>query len=350
MNWQKTANSYFKNSMNDDSRLWLKDAVDLSCKKLLSEMTRDEILQVALDPKLHCFSCARLVRTQIWQTLARVMAGKVKLPGHNVRSFWYGFVDPLFRQFQLYPKAAVADPAVRAYAQQLIEDFPYERYRVEELVDNPEVTKNYTQDMSEDCIRDFVLAKVFKYQGPFRFEDPSAGKKLVGTHNASLLFVVEKEGLWGTAQDYYYEYGITVMASKGNPSWVAIEYLTDQIRAKGIKNIRLATLVDYDPGGYGIADDYANKLEVSGFKIKTNTMITSLNFFPKVIQETSADDYSHCKTKGKQKLADQWFAKTNGVHGRKAGIHIDLADFKLIDKSVKRWFNANSSKGRVEDY
>ena len=86
------------------------------------------------------------------------------------------------------------------------------------------------------------------------FADLTAQYKLVGTHQASLVLVCEKAGLWKLISKYHLLYGITVMCSQGNPSWVSLEYLKEQLEAKGIKNIHLATLNDWDPNGFNIAD------------------------------------------------------------------------------------------------
>lgn len=349
MNWKQTADHYFKTheTLNDQNRLWLQTNVALDCKKQLQNMTRDEVLAVAEDPKNHGFSASRLARTLVWQSLARTICKEVRPLGGNIRRFYYVYLDPLFTQFDLYGHLR-DDPGFEGYVQRLTESFPYERYAPHELASNPHITKAYAQDLNEDILRDFVLQGVFRYQGPFLFTDMTASFKLVGTHNASMMIAVEKTGLFGVVQSYYNMWGTTVMASDGNPSWLAVEYLSDQLKAKKIRNIRLATLNDWDPGGFNICDDYAHKLEFYGFRVKT-TMITNLTLFTKQKLITAADDLTHLKP-AKQKLADQWFAKTNGIDGRKAGIHIDDADFKRVDKAVERWFKANSDKAKTEDY
>src|ERR1035441_2986295 len=87
MKWQTAANNYFKHheTLNDENRAWLKAKVALDCKTLLDDMTREQIIQVAQDPKDHGFSAARLVRTLIWQTLARILCGDDEATGGNIR-------------------------------------------------------------------------------------------------------------------------------------------------------------------------------------------------------------------------------------------------------------------------
>jgi hypothetical protein len=344
MKWQTAANNYFKHheTLNDENRAWLKAKVALDCKTLLDDMTREQIIQVAQDPKDHGFSAARLVRTLIWQTLARILCGDDEATGGNIRSFWYAYVDPLFTKAQLYKEVA-NDPSFVQYARALTDHFPYNRFSPAELVKEIAFTKNYTLDLNEDCIRDFVINKIFKYQGPFMFADLTAQYKLVGTHQASLVLVCEKAGLWKFISKYHLLYGITIMCSQGNPSWVSIEYLAEQLEAKGIKNIHLATANDWDPNGFGIADDYAHKFETFGFKLKDRTMLTRLDLFLKDDLEQKAEDLTHL-TGGKKTEAEAWFLKTQGINGRKAGIHIDQAVKDRIDKVVKHWVDANAKK------
>jgi hypothetical protein len=343
MTWQETATDYYKNhpTLNDENRLWLRENVDLDAQ-LLQDMTRDQILQSAIEPKTHAFSAARLERTLVWQTLARIICGDLDSPAANIRTIYYMFSDPLFTQFNLY-KEVQADPGFQSYTRALTESFPYDRYSTAELVGQPEISKGYISDLTEDVIRDFVTQQVFRYQGPFLFIDDNAQYKLLGLKNSSMVFVTEKRGMFGVCRRYANLYGVTVMASQGNPSWVTLEYLADQLHAKKDKNLRLATLCDYDPGGYNIALDFKHKFETYGFKIKNHTMITSLDLFSQDTLDNKAEDLSHL-SKGKQTQADEWFAETNGIHGRKAGIHVNLADPKLIDHAVKVWFDANVHK------
>ena len=335
--------------MNAQNRAWLTKNAAIDYKKILQNSTRDEILALSADPHTHTFSAARLLRTLIWQSLARIICGNIEPPAGNVRSFWYGFVEPLFNQFSLFI-ALKDDVEFHNYLSELVEEgFPFERYTLVELSEETGVKRNYVCKLGEKMLRDFVLQGIFQYQGPFLFVDSLAAYKLVGTHAASLMFVVEKVGLFKLCQMYHASYGLTAMASRGNPSWASLEYLAEQLKAKGIKNIHLAELVDWDPGGFGIARDYAGKLESFGFKIKTNTMVTNLELFDKKVLETDATDL-HGKNKGKQKLIDEWYAQTNGIYGRKAGIHCDKANPKKITKFMDRWVQANMASAREEDY
>ena len=349
MNWKQAADSYFKTheTLNNTNRDWLKANVALDCKKLLKDMTRDEVLAIAEDPNGHGFSAARLARTVVWQSLALTLCGKADPLSGNIRRFYYVYLDPVFTQFDLY-SSLTKDPGFQAYVQELTETFPYTRFSAQELEVDPRITKSYAQDLNEDTLRDFVLQGIFRYQGPFLFTDMTAGLKLMGTHNASMIVVVEKGGLFSVIQKYHNLYGTTAMASDGNPSWLAVEYLSDQLKARKIRNIHLATINDWDPGGFNIADDYRHKFEFFGFRVKA-TMITNISLFTKEKIRTSANDLTHVRP-NKQKETDEWFAKTNGINGRKAGIHVDDADFKRVDKAVDRWFQANSPKAKVEDY
>lgn len=349
MTWKQEADNYFKTheTLNDENRAWLKANVDLDCKTLLLKMSRDQILGVGTDPKTNAFSASRLARTLVWQTLARVLAKEIKPRCGNIRAFYYNYLDPLLVTFNLY-KELRHDPEFQAFTRALTEDFPYERYTRAELVEKVEISKSYAQDLNEDVLRDFVKHKIFKYSGPFLFPDTEAGYRLIGTSNASLFVVIEKDGLWDLARGYWSQYGITVMTSKGNPSWVATEYLADQLAAKKIKHVRMATIVDWDPGGACIAEDYKAKLENFGFRV-SSTMITKPSLFLKSVLK-GADDLSHLKNKAKQKLVDEWFEKTGGIDGRKAGIHVNLAVTERIDKAVDDWFGTNSSKALAEDY
>ncbi len=339
MGWRETGERHLA-KLPERDRSWVEMNVDLKVGDL-RQVSREEALRSASLPKTNRFSGARLLRTFVWQIGTKILAGELPSIHSNIRALYYAHSDPLFAQLQLYGKVKSEETFRRFLSAETRS--PVRSKMVSVIAKDPIVTKNYVSDLTEDVVADFVRNHVFRYQDPFQFRDDNAEFSALGKLHSGLVFVTEKRGMWNLCQRYGQKYGITVMSSQGNPSWLSLEYLSDQIKAKGTRNVRLAILCDYDPGGFSIAKDFKDKFEAYGLKVKKHDILTKLDLFEPYILENQAEDLTHLG-KGKQTQADAWFAQTNGIDGRKAGVHVNLASEDRVDKAVRAWFKRNSQK------
>lgn len=127
------------------------------------------------------------------------------------------------------------------------------------------------------------------------------------------------------------------MVSQGQPSLVAAEYFADELRAKKIKRVALAGLVDWDPSGFLIARTYRRNFERLGFGIKNFTILTRLDLFTEHSLKTKSYDLTKVAP-GREKLTQSWFLETKGIHGERRGIYVNHARRGRVDKAVKDWY------------
>lgn len=327
MTWQEALQDYF-DKLKPEPQQWLRKWVLLDAP-LLAEIEDTESLTALFRQKGKLVHTA-LLRTLVWQTLGLVLAGIEEPVRGNIRSFWYNFIDPLYSRHKLYKEIRSDDPSFQRFLEQADET----------LLRGPEdqVKKTYTADLNEQTIQEFVFAGIFKYSGPFEFQDSKPGQALVGRGTASIVLFCEKEGLLNLIKEAYQDHGISIMCSNGNPSTLSLELFSDQLKAKKIANLSLGGLVDYDPQGFIIADDYLEKFQAFGFKIRSFTMLTSLALFT---DKALAEDYNDLEkvSPNKEKQTQAWFEKTGGIHGKRRSIHLNKASKPRIRKAWTQWIN-----------
>jgi len=127
---------------------------------------------------------------------------------------------------------------------------------------------------------DFVIGGFFRFQGEFQFQDPREAFRIIGAKRPRYIFFTEKEGLFWLCKEIAKKYGITAVASHGEPGYLTMEYFSDALKARGVKTVEIASLTDYDPWGYNIAKSFEAKMKEPVFGFGTNlTSLTSLKLF-----------------------------------------------------------------------
>ncbi len=339
MTWQEALAQYYEThpTLNDANRAWLQKKVVLDAP-LLEELQRDELIaRFTVDDTLNH---TLLVATLVWQMLGKILAGVEEPIEGNLRSFWYTIADPFYQRKELY--TTVKGPDFEAYLDELESSPEHEGESRAKLANSNTIKVSYCKDLCEDVIQSFVMEGVFRYQGPFQFVDPHPDLHLLGEGRASLIFFVEKAGLFKKyCREIYNELGITVIASKGFPSLLCLEYVADELRAKKIKNVALAGLVDYEPAGFLIAKDYRDKFSWLGFGIKNFTRLTSTKLFT---QDKLDNDYRDLTNvhPSREKITQAWFEETGGIDGKRRGIQVDFASKTRVKKAVATWYKEQS--------
>ncbi|MGB4966782.1 MAG: hypothetical protein WBO35_01120 [Candidatus Saccharimonadales bacterium] len=347
MTWAEALDHYYQThpTLNDENRLWLRTKVKMDIP-LVADMAREQIREIfTVDGR---FSHSLLVRTLVWQTLGQLIAGEIEKFNGNVRAFWYAIVDPIYEHNQLYSEVIETTPKFIT----LVEEFQY-RQRSQSLdfaatARKNKVKKKYVVDLSEDSLGEFVEQHIVRYKDQFNLTDGKNGFRLIGEGWASLIFFVEKEGLFADyCDDIHKKYGISVMASRGFPTRIGLESFGDQLRAKKIKNVGLAGVVDYDPSGYLIFDDYRHQFEAAGFGVKNHTRLTSLDLFTEYALDNKYDDLTKVKP-NREKLTQKWFEKTGGIHGKRYGIHVNHASKPRVRNAFDQWYQQQVERIKAE--
>lgn len=346
MTWQEALDQYYQTheTLNDENRLWLKNNVKMDIP-LIMKMAREKILELfTVDGHLEH---SQIVRTLVWQTLGQLIAGEMENLKGNVRAFWYAIADPVYEHNQLYAEVNESAPEFS----KVVEDFQF-RQRSRSLdfaamARKIQVKRKYIVDLCEDALGEFVEQRILRYQA-LNLSDGKSGFRFPGEGRASLVFFVEKEGLFETyCKTIYNQYHISVMASRGFPTHIGLEAFGDQLRARRIKNVALVGLVDYDPSGYLIFDDYRRKFEIAGFGIKNHTRLTCLDLFTERALAENYEDLTNVHPR-REKMTQQWFEKTGGIHGKRYGIHANHASKSRVLNAFDRWYREQIERLTLE--
>ena len=337
---------------------------------LIDEMSRDQII-ATFSRKVkgqNVLNNSLLVRTLIWQSMGLILAGVEDPPMGNLRSFWYQFADPIYTRHLLYEgMSSSKDPEFKAFlvlkqqkaiqsvirrhpavisaigpipASGLMKPPPGQGIPSIAQLETKTAKQSHIENLCEDCLQEFVTQEIFRYQGPFKFENHNEGAGLIGSR-ASLLFFVEKQGLKKKYCDRYFKkYNISVLWSEGQPSFLMCEDFADQLRAKKVSRIAYGGLVDYDASGYSIARTYRSHFEKLGFATKGFTILTTPALFTErsLAEDSEPIDKPDASKDKKKTMNDKWFAETGGINGKRRGIHVNHAMMSRVDKAVEAWY------------
>jgi hypothetical protein len=103
----------------------------------------------------------------------------------------------------------------------------------------------------------------------FNFLDKDAPYKLIGLDNPHIIVFAEKEGFISILRDIHETYGCTIIATGGQGSFLSINYLVSGMVEAGIdinQEFICVSLVDFDPVGWNIGDEFIEKLQNSGMR------------------------------------------------------------------------------------
>lgn len=280
----------------------------------------------------------RLLLTLIWQYWLLIQMGEEEPVRGNLRSFWYQVVEPFYRQHQLLARTEGFTEWVGIFPT-AVADLPTadsgrgdRAGRIVELM-----TENIGQ---------FIWHHVFTFSGEFEFQRPMDHLAYVGKDDAKFLFFTEKEGLWWLCEMLYGEpeKSISVMASNGQPSFLSLEYYVKQLLRR-TKKVWVGVFSDYDPWGWSIAINLADKLRFLGLSYVEAYYLTSTRLFTPQ-QIANGRDLSTHPHKSQVK---HWVEDTGGVDGRPIALHIDVIS-SAKKEQLARDFVRYADSGKLDKH
>ena len=328
MNCKDVQKEVIKN-LTEEQNEWLKKKVDLKAKDIRNMLTEDIRKTFPGKPKesnnhqfLSTVNDSRLIYTFIWQCYIKIKAGQLNPIMGNMRSFWYKELGPLMKRHNIVQTDE--GPPIRGLS----------RGGGREL---------YLLDKMSKAFDQFALRAFFKFKGEFQFQDPREAFRIIGKNKPSHVFFTEKEGLFWLCKQYAKDYGITVIASHGEPGLLTMEYFADELKARKVKKVKIASLTDYDPWGFNIAESFAEKLRepIFGFKQVIQTPLTCMDLFDQAVIDYAKRDLNKVSP-SKVKQVDDWMTITHGIKGERYGMHIDNANFEKVKIVVEAWFNSGN--------
>ncbi len=353
-NWTDVAQDVLGsiNSVQDD---WLRKNVDVEASDIRS-MTTEEIkkvfpgkfklLQNGEDNQDAGVNDARLIRTFIWQSYLMIKSNELKPMKGNMRSFWYRELGPFLKDHGLFESDRFESSEPPVEVMRIGEDFIDDESRVIEFerIFRGQGRELYLLDKMSKSFDDFVLLGFFRFQDEFEFQDPREAFRIIGVKRPRYIFFTEKEGLFWLCKEIAKTYGISAVASHGEPGYLTMEYFVDALKAKGVKNVEIGTLTDYDPWGYNIAEGFGKKMEtpIFGFGVNSNRL-TSLGLFTDYTIEHKKRNLNNVSP-SKVKQVDAWMKITGGIYGTRYGIHVDNAEIDWIKAAVKKWLKRVGKK------
>ncbi|MBU4446857.1 hypothetical protein KJ656_17535 [bacterium] len=333
MNWQEIQEIILK-ELTPEQLWWVKKNVVLESddmRKMSTEEIREQF-PGGSTPGISTINDSEFIKTFIWQSFLMIKSKELKPIKGNLRSFWYRELRPFYKNHDLLETDEGPPVTLSLREMEMLLDLS--------LLDPGRGTgrESYLIDKMGRGFTDFVLKGIFRFKGEFDFKDSMDSFRIIGTKRPRLIFYTEKEGLFWFCQEIASKYGISALASRGEPGYLSMEYFADALKIHGVANVEIIALTDYDPWGYNIAEEIGNKMQepVFGFKVKT-THLTSLDLFtPEVIEY--AKRYLGNVSPPKLKQVAKWMKETGGINGEPYGMHIDHAEMDRVRKAVDKWY------------
>jgi len=296
----------FEDTLEPEDWKWLNKAIAWEAGDVL-EASKKEIMawfgaRATGRPDKNKVNDTRLLYTMIWQSWVKIQADVEDPVEGNVRSYWYQTVEPFYQYHNLL--------------------------LVEETPGSPKKPLAIDSLVTE-LFGDFVRHRIFKYRGAFNFNRPIDALYRLGDDKAKFLFFTEKEGLWNMCKALnaggvdHTEPSISVMASKGQPSFVTLEFLARDLQVKkGVGNLIVGIFADADPWGLGIEEQIDAKMRFLGFKTVTTYRLTTPDLFTPA-QVAKGKDLTQVHP-SQRKLVERWMEVTGGHYGKLIGLHVDV--------------------------
>lgn len=259
-------------------------------------MTRKELLQYfSFKTKGGKINVTLLLKNLIWQTYTWIKQGKLPAIDGNIRSFWYRSVKLIFSRlgFKL-------------------------------------TGTRYTEAVYDTFVEMVTKLRLFHY-ADFGFVDERGHARVTGKNNGNLILFVEKDGLFGLVRKLALKYDATGIALGGFPSYLTTEFFVNDLVNLGIRdNIRLFSMVDYDPSGYWIEREFTQQLKDFGLEVVSVSSLVNPD-------ELSSELVEVCKYKLKQEAkTSNWLKITGGISGEAFGLEADALEYSRLKGTYEK--------------
>ncbi len=347
MRWKEIEEEVIE-ELKEEQKSWLRRKVELETKDL-HDMSTEEVRRIfpgkpkssddSEETELSTVNDSKLIYTLIWQSYLKLKVKELEPFGGNLRTFWYEVQHPFFKNHDLLETDEGPPLSVEVYRELMAlaeEDRNLQRALMGAY--RGKGRELYLQDRMSKSFDQFVIRGFFRFQDEFKFKDTREAFRIIGRTNPRFILYTEKEGLFWRYKKIALELGITIIASHGEPGYLTMEYFSDELKKRKVKNVEVAALTDYDPWGFNIAKSFGEKMSepVFGFGVHLSHL-TGLELF----EEESIDYFKRDLRKvslNKKKQVERWLKETGGINGEPWGLHIDNADFPRIEKAVKKWY------------
>ena len=229
------------------------------------------------------------IKNVIWQTYEKLQAGETPFDIGNLRSFWYYIKDTMDR--------IGANKKGNPYL------------------------------IVSDMFMVMVKAGLFKYKD-FRFVDDDADQRHHARTHPTIILIAEKTSYKSFLKKVTRDFDITTIATRGQSSYLSIEYFVDELRDRGVdlsSEFMIFSIVDFDPAGDIIATKFVENLQDNGIK---NIRVFPGKFYKHFRRKDLAVRANMTKAQRKKTfriplkvrksgLAAKWAARTGGVNGKK---------------------------------
>ena len=224
-----------------------------------------------------------LIKNLIWQAHIWISNGKMDIFEGNLRSFWYSNVKSVLSRLGL------------------------------------DVSGNkYTEKVYDAFVELVSVHHLFRYID-FGFSDDRAHVREIGRKNGNLLLFVEKDGLYNIVRKIALKYGATAVSLGGFSSYLTMEYLVRKMAGKGLlrEPVHLFGLLDYDPSGHWIGEEFQKQLEVYGIEIGSFYTLVDPGRLPDELVKI-------CKYRLKaSSRTKNWLKHSGGIDGKAFGLEAD---------------------------
>ena len=316
-------------------RRWLEERIRLDAPDVRTLQTREEAL--AWFPRRARgrpdVNDAWLIRTFTWQLVLRILAGEERPVRGNLRSMWYRELRKILLRLGLMtPEDDIpaSGPAVALRVNGVLAPQPRGTDR-----------GKYLLDLLEDAFQEMFLAGFFRY-ADLEVYDARENFWTLGVSRGNIVFFTEKEGLYWLCREIQARFDVTIVASRGSPIWITVDYLRAVLRRRNYANLWVVCLTDFDPWGHAIARQARSKLAdpVNGFRNVRMHVLTHLGLFtPERLQGSKRYLLTGHEGEGDpvRTVVERWVEETGGIGGEPYGIHVDHAEPHLVVEGFAQW-------------
>lgn len=220
---------------------------------------------------------SELLYNLIWQDRNFVLAEELGQVNGNIRSYWYQRVKPLLSRTRVKGFAKKYGATIKALVQ---------------LV---------------------VYQRLIHYR-EFGFRDEGQQNRAVGTDNPFIILAAEKLGHLPLIERLGRDYGVSHFAMGGQASVLSMEYFVQELAAAGVTNrpLEIFTIVDWDPSGRSIAENFQFGLAAVGYKGDIrSTHLVHPEHIPK--EQVRLGMYTLPRSKSQKERNATWIAETGGL-------------------------------------